>query len=61
MTGWQMNERKNKSSFFCVCKNVRECRVLTITIIVKWLLHFSFVLADRFQVPMVTSESPCKI
>lgn len=60
MTGWQMNreKRKNKSSF---CKNVRECRIITITIMVKWLLHFSFVLADRCRVPMVTIGSPCKI
>lgn len=28
---------------------------------VKWLLHFSFVLADRCRVPMVTIGSPCKI
>lgn len=42
-------------------KNVRECRIITITIILKWLLHFSFVLADRCRVPMVASGSPCKI
>lgn len=58
---WLANEQKIikiKSSF---CKNVKECRIITITIILKWLLHFSFVLADRCQAPMVTSGSPCKI
>lgn len=53
MTGWQMNREKqtkkqNKSSF---CKNVRECRIITITTIVKWLLHFSFVLQTGAEFP----------
>lgn len=58
MTGWQMNREKkikNKSSF--QKESLRECCVI---IIVKWLLHFSFVLADRCRVPVVTSGSLCK-
>lgn len=42
MTGWQMKREKKIKIKAAFCKNVRECRILTITIIVKWLLHFSF-------------------
>lgn len=59
MTGWQMNRGKKIKAAFV--KTLRGCCVITIIIIiVKWLLHFSFVLADRCGVPMVTTGSPAK-
>lgn len=59
---WLANEqggdKKEKKAAFV--KNIRECRIIIIRR-VKWLLHFSFVLADRCRVPMVTAGSSCKI
>lgn len=55
MIGWQMKRKKEKQRKSSFCKNVRECRI--ITMIVKWLLHFRFVLADRCRVPVITDGS----
>lgn len=66
MTGWQTNREnnnKNKKKAAFVKTFLRECRVITIIIVVvKWLLHFSFVLADRrvAEVPWCPLGAPAE-
>lgn len=45
MTGWQMNrEKKIKIKAAFRKETLRECRIIIIIIILKWLLHFSLFL-----------------